>query len=231
MGEISLRRREDPVTGADVLEIKLGDEFLMSSLFTVAEEELARLGLAMTGVAAEGAAAPLDVVVGGLGLGYTALTVLEDRRVGSLVVVDALAQVIDWHHAGLIPAGAVLTADPRCRLVHADFFAALASDDGLDPVVPGRRWDAVLVDIDHSPRHVLDPSHASFYTPAGLQRLREHLKPDGVFALWSNDPPDEAYLELLRTLLVDVRADVVTFANPLQGRDATNTVYLGRAPG
>jgi hypothetical protein len=52
-----------------------------------------------------------------------------------------------------------------------------------------------------------------------------------VFALWSNDPPDEPYLELLRTVLVDVRADVVAFPNPLQGRDATNTVYLGRAPG
>ncbi|MBO3085438.1 spermidine synthase [Cellulomonas fengjieae] len=231
MGDISLRRRQDPVTGADVLEVKLGDEFLMSSLFTVAEEELARLGLAMTGGSADGGTAPLDVVVGGLGLGYTALTVLEDASVGSLVVVDALAEVIDWHHAGLIPAGAVLTADPRCRLVHADFFAALASDDGLDPGMPGRRWDAVLVDIDHSPRHLLNPSHASFYTPAGLQRLREQLKPGGVFALWSNDPPDEAYLELLRTLLVDVRADVVAFPNPLQSRDATNTVYLGRAPG
>ncbi|QCB95028.1 spermidine synthase [Cellulomonas shaoxiangyii] len=231
MGDISLRRRQDPVTGADVLEVKLGDEFLMSSLFTVAEEELARLGLAMTGASADGGAAPLDVVVGGLGLGYTALTALEDARVGSLVVVDALAEVIEWHRAGLIPAGAVLTADPRCRPVHADFFAALASDDGLDPAMPGRRWDAVLVDIDHSPRHLLNPSHASFYTLAGLQRLREQLKPGGVFALWSNDPPDEAYLELLRTLLVDVRADVVTFPNPLQGRDATNTVYLGRAPG
>ncbi|MFS0699712.1 spermidine synthase [Cellulomonas sp. 179-A 4D5 NHS] len=230
MGEINLRRRRDPVTGADVLEVKLGDEFLMSSLFTVAEEELARLGLAMTGAPADGGTAGLDVVVGGLGLGYTALTVLEDARVGSLVVVDALAEVIHWHHAGLIPAGAVLTADPRCRLVHADFFAALASDDGLDPATPGRRWDAVLVDIDHSPRHLLDPSHASFYTPAGLLRLREHLVPGGVFALWSNDPPDEAYLDLLRTLLVDVRADVVSFPNPLQGRDATNTVYLARAP-
>ncbi len=230
MGDISLRRRRDPVTGSDVLEIKLGDEFLMSSLFTVAEGELARLGLAMAGASAEGGATPLDVVVGGLGLGYTALAVLEDARVGSLVVVDALAEVIDWHHAGLIPAGAVLTADPRCRLVHADFFAALASEDGLDPGAPGRRWDAVLVDIDHSPRHVLDPSHAAFYTPAGLQRLSEHLVPGGVFALWSNDPPDEAFLDLLRTLLVDVRADVVAFPNPLQGRDATNTVYLGRAP-
>lgn len=48
MGEISLRRRFDPGVRSDVYEVKLGDEYLMSSLFTVAEEELARLGLART---------------------------------------------------------------------------------------------------------------------------------------------------------------------------------------
>ena len=45
MGVLSLRRRRQLSTGIDVYEIKLGDEFLMSSLFTVAEIELARLGL------------------------------------------------------------------------------------------------------------------------------------------------------------------------------------------
>jgi len=44
MGTISLRRRVEPSRGVDVYEAKLGDEFLMSSLFTVAEIELARLG-------------------------------------------------------------------------------------------------------------------------------------------------------------------------------------------
>jgi len=85
MGEISLRRRLDPGLNVDVYEVKLDDEFLMSSLFTVAEVELARLALAThpdTG-------SDLDVVVGGLGLGYTARTVLEDPRVGSLTVVEA----------------------------------------------------------------------------------------------------------------------------------------------
>ena len=46
MGVISLRRRIEPSLKVDVYEVKLGDEFLMSSLFTVAEVELARLGLA-----------------------------------------------------------------------------------------------------------------------------------------------------------------------------------------
>ncbi|MDQ1658867.1 MAG: hypothetical protein QOD41_3950, partial [Cryptosporangiaceae bacterium] len=81
MGEISLRRRRDPVSGGDVYEIKLDDEYLMSSLFTVAEVEVARLALAeLTGT-------DLDVAVGGLGLGYTARTVLEDSAVRSLLVV------------------------------------------------------------------------------------------------------------------------------------------------
>jgi spermidine synthase len=122
MGEISLRRRLHPSLLVDVYEVKLGDEHLMSSLFTAAEEELARLGLA----AVEGE--PLDVVVGGLGLGYTARTVLADPRVGSLRVLDALGAVIDWHREGLVPLGRELTTDPRCRLVEGDFFALVAAD-------------------------------------------------------------------------------------------------------
>ena len=73
IGALSLRRRRSPASGLDVYEIKLGDEFLMSSLFTAAEIELARLGLAAL------ARRDLDVVVGGLGLGYTAQAVLETR--------------------------------------------------------------------------------------------------------------------------------------------------------
>src|SRR5215203_4600345 len=90
IGAISLRRRHDPVFDAEVYEVKLDDAYLMSSLFTVAEVALARLGLA--GLGATG----LDVAVGGLGLGYTAVTVLEDPRVSSLVVVEALEAVIGW---------------------------------------------------------------------------------------------------------------------------------------
>lgn len=168
------------------------------------------------------------MAVGGLGLGYTAQVVLENDAVRSLVVIDALDAVVEWHQQGLIPAGVELTADPRCRLVHGDFFAMLRSSDGLDPAAPGRRFHAIIVDIDHSPRHVLDPSHASFYEPDGLRRLAEFLHPGGVFALWSNDPPDEEFTDRLAACFAQARAETVTFPNPLQEREAANTVYLAK---
>jgi spermidine synthase len=221
MGVLSLRRRRQLSSGVDVYEIKLGDEFLMSSAFTVAEIELARLGLAAL------ARKDLDVVVGGLGLGYTAQAALENPAVRSLIVVDTLAEVIEWHEQGLLPLGKLLTSDPRCRLVNGDFFAMSDSAAGFDPLAPGRRFDAVLLDIDHSPRSLLHPRHAALYEPAGLQRLAEHLHPGGVFALWSNDPPDHAFESVLAGAFAISAAHVVTFDNPLQHRDASNTIYVG----
>jgi spermidine synthase len=221
MGVLSLRRRKQLSTGLDVYEIKLGDEFLMSSQFTVAEIELARLGLAALQPRGD-----LDVVVGGLGLGYTAQAVLENPNVRSLIVVDALAEVIEWHEQGLLPLGKQLTSDPRCRLVHGDFFAMSDSADGFDSRTPGRRFDAVLVDIDHSPTKLLHPRHAALYRPEGLARLAGHLHPLGVFALWSNDPPDDAFSSVLAGAFATSVAHVVTFDNSFGDHDATNTVYI-----
>lgn len=220
LGAISLRRRVEPRRQVDVYEVKLDDEFLMSSLFTVAEEELAQLGLAATD------GDRLEVVVGGLGLGYTAMTALADPRVASLVVIEALAEVIDWHERELLPEAAGLAGDERTRLVCGDFFALV--EEGLDPEVPDRRFDAVLLDIDHSPRNVLNARHERFYTPAGTRQLAARLRDGGVFALWSNDPPDEEYLDLLRTVFASAEAHVVRFPSFLTGEDAANTVYVAR---
>ncbi|MEV2278275.1 spermidine synthase [Nocardiopsis sp. NPDC049922] len=228
IGEISLRRRWDPVARTDVHEIRLDDEFLMSSLFTAAEEEMARLALAE--LRAGGRTEGFDVVVGGLGLGYTAAAVLDDPGVRSLTVIEALDAVVDWHERGLVPDAGALSTDPRCRLFHGDFFAAVATPGGLLSGEPDRVFDAVIVDIDHSPRHVLDPSHADFYTTEGVGRLADHLGPAGVFALWSDDPPDDAYLEVLGTVLDRVRAEVVAFPNPYRDEPSANTVYLGTRP-
>ena len=214
IGTVSLRRRWDPVAKVDVHEVKLDDEYLMSSLFTAAEVELARLGLA----AASGE--QLGVVVGGLGLGHTAATALEDQRVGELFVVEALDAVIEWHREHLVPLGAELTSDPRANLVHGDFFAM-----ARDGFAPGRLFHAILLDIDHSPEHVLDPGHAEFYGPEGLRRIANQLHPGGVFALWSDDPPDEDFQAALTEVFATARAHVVPFANPYGG-ESSNTVYV-----
>ncbi len=221
IGVLSLRRRRQLSTGIDIYEIKLGDEFLMSSLFTVAEIALARLGLAAL------ARTDLDVVVGGLGLGYTAQAVLENPGVKSLIVVDALAEMIEWHEQGLLPLGRQLAGDSRCRLVHGDFFALWHQADGFDPQSPTRRFDAVLVDIDHSPRKLLHPRHAALYEPQGLAKLAQHLHPGGVFALWSNDPPEQVFNAALAGAFATSSAHVVSFDDAQGDPDASNTVYVG----
>lgn len=222
IGAISLRRRRHLALNVDVFEIKLGDEFLMSSLFTASEIALATLGLA------ELSGDRLDVVVGGLGLGHTAKAVLDNKNVAALVVVDALEAVIDWHVQGLVPLGRELTGDARCRFVHGDFFALAASDAGFDPAAPKRQFDAVLVDIDHSPEALLNPGNASFYGEQGLARLAVHLRPGGVFGLWSNERPDDAFTARLARVFASARAEEVTFHNPLQDKPFTQTVYLAR---
>jgi spermidine synthase len=224
LGPLSLRRRRDPATGQDVFEVKLGEAFLMSSRFTASEVALAVLGLAAT------AGDDLAVVVGGLGLGHTAKAVLDEPRVAELFVVEALGPVIEWHRTALVPLGASLTADPSCRFVHGDFFRLAAGDSGFDPETPGRRFDAILVDIDHAPDFHLDPANADFYGAAGLTALASHLRPGGVFGLWSNDPPDPAFTRRLAAVFATATAEPVTFANPLQdGRPVTQTVYLATA--
>lgn len=223
LGEITLRRRRIPALGErDIYEVKLGDEFLMSSMFVDAEVALADLGLDM----ADGDS--LDVVVGGLGLGYTAEAALRHDRVNELLVVDALDTVIQWHQQEKVPLGKALNDDPRCRYVLGSFFDFAVSDAGFDPESPGRLFDAILLDIDHSPRALLNESNASFYTAESLGKMARFLRTGGVFAMWSNDPPDEPFMETLRELFTGVDAKVVSFYNPFQNRESTNTVYLAR---
>jgi spermidine synthase len=145
-------------------------------------------------------------------------------------VVETLDAVIDWHQRELIPTGAALVADRRCQLVHGDFFT-MATAAGFDPDRPGRRFHAIIVDIDHSPAHLLHPTHGNFYQPAGLRHLLDHLHPGGVFALWSNDPPEQRFTDALAEVFPHVAAEVIRFPNRMLGRDSSNTVYLARATG
>jgi spermidine synthase len=141
-------------------------------------------------------------------------------------VVDALAEVIEWHEQGLLPLGKELTGDPRCRFVNGDFFAMSSSTDGFDPLSQGRGFDAVLVDIDHSPRKLLHPRHAALYEPEGLAQLAGHLKPGGVFALWSNDASDDAFERVLSDTFASSTSHVVTFDSLRGDYDVSNTVYV-----
>ncbi len=224
IGDLILRRRRmDMLDGLIVYEVLLGNGYLMSSLFHEVEEALADLGLAaVTGE-------KLDVVVGGLGLGYTAVAALKDPRVAELLVVDVMAPVIEWHQRELVPLGKTLNDDERSRFIHADFFALAADpESGFDPLNPGRKFHAVLLDIDHSPKNLLTEQNATFYSADGLRRLAAQLHPGGVFALWSDDAPDEEFLKNLAEVFETTESHIVRFNNPLLDKDSESTVYVAK---
>lgn len=224
IGAISLRRRHILSLKQDVYEVLLGDEHLMSSLFTASEVALAKLGLAALADGGETPADGWDIVVGGLGLGYTAAAVLEEAHVSRLTVVELLGPVIEWHETRLVPLEPPLTEDARCRLHQADFFALAGSEQGF-----GSPKDAILIDIDHTPDWLLDQRSGSFYSVEGLEKLKRHLKPGGIMGLWSDAREDKAFTARLAAVFSEAWSEPVTFQNPLQdNKPFTQTVYLAR---
>ncbi len=109
-----------------------------------------------------------------------------------------------------------------------DFFAMVA--DGIEHDEHGpRRFDAILVDIDHTPSHLLDARHAGFYRVPGLTRVHDQLVASGVFALWSDDPPDPDFVAVMEQVFAGVVAHVVSFPNFYTGGESACTVYVATA--
>lgn len=220
LGELILQKRNAvEADGREIVEVKLNQEYLMSSLFYEGEIDLTKLGLAA--LSGEG----WDIAVGGLGLGFTAAEAMKDKKVSRMVVVEALSPVIEWHEKGLVPNGKVLTDDPRCIYHNADFFA-LARTTGFDPDQPNHQFDAILLDIDHTPGELLNPAHADFYSEGGMKRLAAFIKPGGVFALWSNEAPDDEFIQVMKSAFSQVEGHISEFANPVQGNTAINGIYV-----
>jgi spermidine synthase len=221
LGKLILRRRKVLSLGGEIVyDVILNDEFLMSSLFHAAEDALADLGLEILDDPAA------DVVVGGLGLGYTAAAALRHAKVRSLAVVEFLEPVIRWHREGLLPVDPQPDKDPRTTLVHADFFALAAAGDGFDPARPGAKHHAILLDIDHTHGHWLHPRHAAFYSDEGMTRVRGALQPGGVFAMWADGLPDRDFVSLLTRVFGHAEGRAVSFPNPHTGGESASTVYL-----
>ena len=218
LGELVLRRRRSPsVPDEPVYEVKLDDEMLMSSTVNASERALARLAIERR------SDEPCDVLVGGLGLGYTAAAALEFTCVRRLVVVEFLAPVIAWHLNRLVPMASALLDDPRCTLIEGDFFKHVAP--GAPAEFPGC-YDAILLDIDHSPDSWLQLQHGAFYTATGLRGLSEHLRSGGVFGIWSASEPSQRFLDVMRSVLPDVRSHEVSFFNPHVGETDSNWVVV-----
>jgi spermidine synthase len=195
LGPITLRRRRVPqLTPDPIYEIMLGNDLLMSSLLNESEMALSNLGIKAVG---DGI---FDVLVGGLGLGYTAWAALGHECVRSVTVIELLPEVIDWHERHLVPLGEELSQNDRCRLLEGDFFVLTTDPSVRDLLHPAAGYGAVLVDIDHAPDSWLDANTKGFYSEGPIARMASLLQPGGVFGLWAAGEPDTSFEKLLAPL-------------------------------
>lgn len=215
LGDLCLRRREllsQP--GIVVTEVTLDHEFLMSSYLTASERALARIGVEMH------SGSGLTVLVGGLGLGYTAREALSSDRVARVEVVEYLPQVIGWLEQGLVPLADELKADPRLSIMEGDVYERLSRP-------PAERYDLILIDVDHSPDDRLGSVGPAFYTEEGLREAKQHLAPDGVLGVWSY-AKSSPFVDALHAVFTDVRVEPVTVDNDLVGEAQTDWLFFAR---
>jgi spermidine synthase len=215
LGMLCLRRREllcEP--GTVVTEVTLNHEFLMSSYLTASERTLSEIALQMH------SGSCLRVLVGGLGLGYTARAALGSDRVSKCEVVEFLPQVINWLEQGLVPLSDELKADNRLKVTHGDVYQQLRSP-------PKQKHDLILIDVDHSPDENLDAANDNFYTADGLKRAKLHLAKNGIFGVWSY-AESSPFADALRDVFREVRIESVTVFNNLINEQQTDWLFFAR---
>jgi spermidine synthase len=183
-GELVLRR------DGSAFEVIANGVFLMDTRNGESER------LLVTG-AADRLAPGATILIGGLGVGFSLRAALDHPNVGSVVVVEREAAVIEWNRGGPLRSvhGDAL-ADPRVRVVEADLLAWLRATE--------ERFDALCLDIDNGPEWTVTEGNAELYAESGVDGLARLLRPGGVLAVWSAGAAP-SFTDRLRGRFADVR--------------------------
>ena len=214
LGPLCLRRREllsEP--GTVVTEVTLNHEVLMSSYNTDSERAISRRSTDIHG------GSGLDALVGGFGLGYTARELLADQRVSSVEVIEYLPPVLQWLKDGLIPLSDELNEAHGLRLTAGDVYQYLLDE-------PHRKYDLIVIDVDHSPADQLGCEEHVFYTTAGLRAGRKHLTEGGVLAVWSY-AESSSFAEAMKSVFGTTHVEPVRTFNPMVQEEQTDWLFFG----
>ncbi|MFH2090778.1 MAG: hypothetical protein ABIJ31_00250 [Pseudomonadota bacterium] len=212
-----------PGQKSDVTLRKRGSEFsirtieteLMNSRVHGSEETLAELACRQLNHKPD-----LNILVGGLGMGYTLAAALEQSAHDSRITVSELIPaVVQWNkdHLGHL-AGFPLN-DPRVTIQQEDVADTIRRTESA--------WDAILLDVDNGPEGLTQKVNDRLYSSTGLKKAFWALCSGGVLAVWSSKP-DPAFTARLNqckfnTRTVDVRARKT-------GKGSTHTIWLAQKP-
>lgn len=209
-GDIALRCRETQ-GGGTAYELIVGGVFAMDTIDVSTEVELARLGLAAC-------AQPRRVLVGGLGLGFTARAVLDDPRVGAVVIAEIEPALVGWARDGLVPTLTGVVGDPRVRLHTGDVADLLTGDE---------TFDVILLDVDNGPSFLVHQDNSSLYADPTLARALAQLAPGGALAIWAAQPEPGllARLAALADRLGGLEVREIARTVEREGRTLTYAIY------
>jgi len=209
-GELVLRQRRD-AGGPTFLELRANGVFVMDNAEVTSELALASAALHLVDH-------PRDVLVGGMGLGFTMHQVLADQRVERCTVVEIEEALIGWMRDGTIPHGQTMLADARANPVVADVTVALAEADDAS-------YDLILLDVDNGPNFLVHESNARIYEPEFLTQARRILRSGGSLAIWSMDDAP-GLQQSMATIFDDVAVQPQSVR--LQDRDEEYFLLVGR---
>jgi len=163
--------------------LKIGGVSLMSTTASSSEQEMAQL-------ACGGMHEKARVLIGGLGFGYTLKKVLElASENAEVVVAELLQEVVDWNKEHLSEINGNLIDDPRVKIEMQDVYQLIRD-------VSGKKFSAILLDVDNSPDPLVAKGNARLYNLRGLQAIRGALSGNGRVVFWSanRDKPFEKLL-------------------------------------
>lgn len=206
-GELRLYRR------GDEFSIRVDRYELMNSRVHASEDALAELACGrITG------GAQRRVLVGGLGMGYTAAAAL--RRIGSdgqLVVAELVPAVVAWNRGPIAKLAGRPLEDPRVTVCEVDVAQLIKTSR--------EAYDVVLLDVDNGPEGITRKGNDWLYSQAGLNAAFKSLRPAGVLAVWSSRA-NQAFSERLHR--AGFAVDEVRVRSRSARKGTQHTIWLAR---
>jgi spermidine synthase len=154
---------------------------LMSSRMHGSEEALATFGCQRVRMLEQP-----NLLIGGLGMGFTLRATLDLLPQGATVVVAELVPaVVEWNRGPLGSLAGHPLKDKRVRVDTRDVVVTLNSCLG--------QFDAVLLDVDNGPIAFTASNNAGLYDNRGIAAARAAIKMGGILAVWG--PQDDRKFE------------------------------------
>ena len=161
-----------------------------------------------------------QVLVGGLGMGYTLRAALDHLPPGAAITVaELLPAVVEWNRGPLGPLADHPLKDRRVSVAPGDVANTLRDHSSA--------LDAVLLDVDNGPAAFTTDFNGGLYDNAGVARFRAALKPGGTLAVWSAWD-DRKFEQRLRYAGFTVRVEHVRAR--LKKGGPHHTIFLAHRP-